>query len=209
MVNQNYTHLALIVDRSGSMESIAVDMEGGIRSLLKEQAELPGELHVDITTFDNTIETPWIDVRADEVKGQIISPRGSTALNDAIGITVANLGEKLAELAEEERPGHVIVVVVTDGEENSSREYTAQQVKDLIVVQTVEYGWDFLYLAANVDAFATGAGYGFATGSSRGYDASSAGTAGMTQSASASILRTRSGLSGDFTEEERTAAHGN
>jgi uncharacterized protein YegL len=208
MTNANYTHLALIVDRSGSMMQIASDMEGGIHSLLSDQANQPGELHVDIVTFDTQVETPYTDARADEIKGQLIVPRGSTALNDAVGSTIVRLGEKLAALAEDDRPGTVVVVVVTDGMENSSSEYTTAQVKEMVERQTSEFGWRFVYLAANVDAFATGGTYGFAQSGTMQYTANSGGVAGMTASASASILRSRMGQAADFTEEERRMANG-
>lgn len=208
MTDSNYTHLALIVDRSGSMITIASDMNGAIRQLLTDQAKEPGYIKVDITTFDTVIEHPYVEVRPDDVKQDVIIPRGATALNDAIGTTIANLGERFAALPEDERPGNVIIVVVTDGEENSSREYTTEQVRDLVKRQQDEWSWTFIYLAANVDAFATGGAYGFGDGQTIAYAASSAGVGQSYAAASSLITRTRSGLDSSFTEEERQAASG-
>jgi Mg-chelatase subunit ChlD len=206
MTNPDLTRLVIVADRSGSMHGIAGDMNGAIRQLLVEQATQPGTLVVDIVTFDTVVEYPYTGVAPAEVTDDIIRPRGSTALNDAVGLTIAKLGAELSSLAEDDRPGHVIVVVVTDGMENASREYTTQQVKAMVEEQTAKWGWTFLYLAANVDAFATGAGYGFARGQTISYAADSEGAESVVKSASAGITRTRSGLSTDFTDEEREAA---
>lgn len=206
MTDQEYTHICMVVDRSGSMSTIASDMEGGIKTLLADQAKEPGYCLVDIVTFDTEVEFPFIDCRPDDVKGEIIRPRSSTALNDAVGMSIVRLGEKFARMAEEDRPAHVIFVVVTDGMENASREYTKEQVKALVEMQTEQYGWHFLYLAANVDAFATGADYGFAPSSTMPYNATAKGSKMSMASASRSMSATRSGLDADFTEEERKEA---
>lgn len=208
MTDKDYTHIAMVVDRSGSMQGIHTDMNGAILRLLKDQSSEPGYCVVDITTFDDKIEHPYVGVRPDDVKGEVIVPRGSTALNDAIGYTVVELGVRFSAMPEEDRPGTVIIVVVTDGMENASREYTAEQVKALIEHQSINYGWTFMYLAANVDAFATGGGYGFdrahtisVAGTGQSWEASYAAT-------SASITRTRKGDSTGYLQAERDAASG-
>lgn len=208
MTDSNYTHLALIVDRSGSMRIIADDMNGAIRQLLADQAKQPGYVKVDITTFDTDIETPYVEARPDDVKNDVIVPRGATALNDAIGSTIVRLGERFAALPEDERPDNVIVVVVTDGAENSSKEYTTKQVQLLVEQQQDQWGWTFIYLAANVDAFATGGAYGFNKDQSIAYAASSVGATRSFAAASNLVTRTRSGLDVSFTDEERQAASG-
>lgn len=206
MTDPNLTLLAVIADRSGSMSRIAADMNGGIRSLLADQAALPGALIVDIWTFDSVVEHPYEWVRPDDVKSDVILPRGSTALNDAVGTAIVSIGERLAKMDEDDRPGKVLVLVVTDGMENASREYSLEQVKALVDEQTTRWGWEFLYLAANVDAFATGAGYGFAPGSTVSYAADSQGTQNVVAVASAGITRSRLGGAVDFTEDERQRA---
>lgn len=206
MTDANYTHLALIVDRSGSMSPIAGDMNGAIRELLKEQAKEPGDLLIDITTFDQEIELPYLNAKAEDITEDVIMPRGMTALLDAIGITITGLGTKLRVLPEKDRPGKVIVVVVTDGYENASQEYTREQVKKMVEEQTDKWGWTFMYLAANVDAFATGGGMGFRTGQTMSYAATgqtvSAGYGGL----HANISRSRAGDESGFTADEREAA---
>uniref|UniRef100_A0AAU7J839 DNA ligase n=2 Tax=unclassified bacterial viruses TaxID=12333 RepID=A0AAU7J839_9VIRU len=208
MTDPNLTLLAVIADRSGSMSAIASDMNGGIRALLADQAGLPGALVVDIWTFDSVVDHPFDWVRPDDVKADIILPRGSTALNDAVGTAIVSIGERLSAMDEGDRPGKVLVLVVTDGAENASKEYTLDQVRELVKRQTSDYGWEFLYLAANVDAFATGGNYGFARGQTMSYSADHVGTQNVVAAASAGITRSRLGGAADFTEDERQRAGG-
>lgn len=208
MTDQNLTLLALIADRSGSMSSIAKDMNGGIATLLAEQAKLPGALAVDIWTFDDHVEHPFDWVRPDDVKVDVILPRGRTALQDAVGSAIVSIGERLASMDEDDRPAKVIVCVVTDGHENASREYTLERVRDLITMQTERYGWEFMYLAANVDAFATGGAYGFRAGQTMSYAPTSQGADAVIATASAGITRSRLGQTADFTDAERAQAGG-
>ena len=207
MTNPDLTRLVIVADRSGSMHDIAGDMNGAILQLLAEQATQPGTVLVDIVTFDDKIEYPYKAAKPKQIGDQIIRPRGSTALNDALGLTISKLGAELSSLDEADRPGHVVIVVVTDGMENASREYTAQQIQKMVTEQTEQWGWTFLYLAANVDAFATGRAYGFAPGQTISYAADSDGANSVIATASAGVTRTRSGLAADFTDEEREAAH--
>jgi uncharacterized protein YegL len=206
MTNPDYTHLALIVDRSGSMHSIQEDMNGAIRELLSKQDQEPGKLLIDICTFDSEIEFPFTDASAADVVEDVISARGTTSLLDAIGVTVTRMGRKFSAMPEDQRPGTVIVVVVTDGYENSSKEYTRATIKKMVEDQTHQWGWTFMYLAANVDAFATGGGMGFRTGQTIAYAASSVGTQNLYDGLHANASRARKGDSSGFTEDEREAA---
>jgi uncharacterized protein YegL len=206
MTNSQYTHLALIVDRSGSMTSIEGDMEPAIHGLIAEQAKLPGELHIDVTTFDTTIETLYVDVRPDEVKGRIIVPRGGTALNDALGSTIVRLGEKFANMPEEDRPGTVILAVITDGQENASREYTTEQVKALVEKQKAEFNWAFTFLGTGIDSFAVAGGYGISRGETLNFAANMSSDAIV--AASVYMGATRAGVATEYSEADRDAAMG-
>jgi hypothetical protein len=197
VTNPDYTHLALIVDRSGSMATIRQDMEGGITELLKEQAELPGKLLVDVTLFDDRVETPIVGAAAADTQVQIL-PRGMTALHDALGRTITELGERLAALDENERPGKVLVVVVTDGYENRSRDWSGEQVKELVTQQQDKYSWDFVFLGANIDAATTGGALGFQGGSTLNYAATSKGARGATRSLSTYMTGYRTAGSASF-----------
>lgn len=206
MTRSDYTHLAVVADRSGSMYSIVDDMNNGLESFLKEQDKLDGKLLVDIVTFDTHVTTEANDALVASVEFPIIKPRGSTALLDAIGTTVTSLGQKLEKLDEDERPGKVIVMVVTDGGENASREYTGDQVKKLVEAQTNDYSWEFMFLGANIDSFAVAGDLGFARGGTINYTADSGGTQSVLRSAMAYVSNTRSGVAASFSDEDRKNA---
>jgi hypothetical protein len=196
----------MIIDRSGSMEVIKSDMNPAINSFLAEQDKEPGDILVDVTLFDTEVEFPFNDVLPSDIGADLIRPRGFTALNDAIGITIKRLGAKLALMPEADRPEHVIVVTCTDGMENSSREYTAAQVKEMVEEQTNQWNWTFIFMAANIDAFAVGRDYGFRPGQTMNYEASAAGATNSFAAASRLSKSTRSGLDASFTDEDREEA---
>lgn len=175
MTNPDYTALLFIIDRSGSMYSIQKDMEGGIEAILKEQAELPGKVTVDVAYFDDQFE--YADSLLDINDAAIsIVPRGSTALHDAIVRASSQFGTALEALAPEDRPGTVLITIVTDGHENSSTENTVADVKKVITEQQDTYNWNYVFLGANQDAVLTGASFGLRKGASLSYIASAAGT---------------------------------
>src|SRR4051794_23664953 len=182
MTDPNYTGMLLVIDRSGSMESIRGDMVGGLENLLKKQAAEPGRATVDIVIFDDRIETTHVMASPEAVKVEL-EPRGMTALLDALGLSITEYGRRLAAMPEQERPGTVIVVVATDGLENASREYSGEQVRAMVVHQRDAYGWDFVFLGANQDAVLTGTSLGFAADSSIDFDADAQGAQAVSAAA--------------------------
>lgn len=208
MTNPDYTHAAFVVDRSGSMLAIAKDMNGGITTLLEEQAQLPGKILIDVVTFDGRIETPFDSASPEAIiaGGNLVVPRGATALYDAIGSAVVSLGEKLSALPEEERPGSVIVTVVTDGHENASVEWTKEAVKTLVDEQTDKYNWNFVFLGANINSSDVGGGLGFRADRTMQYTATAVGATNMMNSVSNLYGAVRSGKSARFSDEDRKAA---
>ena len=205
MTDPNYTALLLIIDRSGSMASIRTEMIGSLTTLLREQAEQPGLLTVDVVTFDDQAETAHVlaDPRSLVVE---LEPRGMTALLDAVGLGVTEFGSRLAAMPEHARPGTVLVVVATDGAENASRQWTPPAIKGLLERQRGDYGWDFVFLGANQDAITTGTELGFAPESAIDFDADAEGTQNVIASASHYLSTSRSGGRGSFTQEERRNA---
>lgn len=201
-MKDNYTHIKAIVDRSGSMATCKDDMINGLNEFFKGQAELEGTCLVDYSQFDTVYEEVFADTISYAAKA-VLEPRGLTALNDAIGKGATDLGAKLAKMKEEDRPSKVIVVVVTDGGENASQEWSVESVKALVKQQTDKYNWEFVFLGANIDAIATSGSYGFSSGNTLQYDTTNVGA--MSASLNSKVTRTRSGLSSDFTEEERRA----
>lgn len=206
MTNPNLTHIAVIADCSGSMRSIADDMNGALQAFLEEQAQQPGELTLDITTFDSLVNKPHQDAAPSEIVFPIIRPRGTTALYDAIGHTVDSLGTRLERRDEDARPGKVLVVVVTDGMENASTDYTADDVKTRVTRQQDEYDWGFVFLGANIDSFEVGGGLGFRADSTMNYAATASGTQSMMTSLTKSASAYRGGESLAFTDEDRKDA---
>jgi hypothetical protein len=156
----DYTDMTLIIDRSGSMASIREDAEGGVNTLIAEQAKQPGECRVTLVQFDTEYEFLHQGVKAAECPPYRLVPRGSTALLDAVGRAISETGARLAAMPEAERPGLVVFVISTDGQENASREFTRDQVKQMIAHQQQVYKWEFTFLAANAEAFAEAGGMG-------------------------------------------------
>lgn len=205
MTDPNYTALLLIVDRSGSMSSIKSDMEGGLKTLLEEQIAQPGLLTVDLFTFDNEVthEFAMTDPSILDIK---IEPRGATALYDAIGIGVNEFGRSLATMPEHARPATVQVIVVTDGEENSSLEYKSQAIKKLVTKQKEQYSWDFVFLGANQDAVMSGEQLGFDPGSSMTFEAGSVGVDASAKGVSRYMSDVRKKQKKSFLLEERNSS---
>lgn len=197
MTNPNYTALLFVIDESGSMWNIAQDMQGGIKTLLEEQGKLDGKLTVDVAYFDDGFRYPVSMATVSEARIEII-PDGLTALHDAIVRASTQFGKTLAELAEDERPGTVMVIVVTDGLENSSKESTKDDVKALITKQQDEYNWNFVFLGANQDAVLAGEAFGLRKGASLTYHANSIGVANASTLLSNYATITRAGNIASF-----------
>jgi hypothetical protein len=213
MTNPDLTHLYFLLDRSGSMQSIREDTVGGFDAFIAEQREQPGECRVTLAQFDDQYELVYADRPIQDVPGLVLQPRGTTALLDAIGRLVTDAGAGLAALPEAERPGTVIVGIMTDGHENASKEWTHPAIKDLIQQQTKTYAWEFLYMGADQDAIEVGTGLGVPAARSVTYSRASAGVAMASTSAMVGRLRAAraSGVStadiGYSDEERESSAH--
>ena len=172
------TDITVVLDRSGSMASIAGDVIGGLNTFVRAQAQVEGEACFTLVQFDNEYEVVHAHVPVQDVPpltDQTYVPRGSTALLDAIGRTIVATGARLAMMAEADRPQVVIFAVQTDGLENASREFSRQRVFDMIRHQEAHYAWQFVFLAADQDAIAEGDKMGFAAASALDYDKDSGG----------------------------------
>ena len=156
------TDITMVVDRSGSMESIKSDAEGGINSFIDQQKQEPGEALLTLVQFDTEYEFVHSGVPVKQIPAFTLVPRGSTALLDAVGRAINETGARLAAMAESQRPALVVFVIVTDGAENSSREFTRDQIRTMVEHQQSAYKWQFTFLAANQDAFAAGGSMGIA-----------------------------------------------
>lgn len=151
----NSTELVVILDRSGSMQRLAEDTIGGFNSLIENQRKLEGKCTVTTVLFDNKVEILYQGKNIKEVPtltSKEYFARGSTALLDAIGITINETNSRISSMKEEEKPNKVLVAITTDGLENSSNEYSYSSIKSLIEEKKKKLGWNFIFLGANIDA---------------------------------------------------------
>jgi hypothetical protein len=193
MTKSNSTDITFVIDRSGSMRSIAEAMNSGFEEVINKQKLEPGECRVSVAQFDDKYESVFTARPITEVTTYRLEPRGSTALLDAIGRTVAATGQRLAALPEGSRPGQVLFVIITDGLENASVEYSRKAVFDMITHQRQKYGWEFIFLGANQDAIAVAGGLGISAGNAVTYTADKLGTSSLNSGLSAGISSMRSG----------------
>jgi len=193
-MKNNLTEIAYILDRSGSMNLIAEAAISGFNSFLKEQKSAPGHANLTLVLFDNEYLSPHQAVPLPEVpelNANTYVPRGSTALLDAVGTTIRNIGARLSNIPESDRPGHVIIAIFTDGLENCSSEFSLAEINKMITHQRNTYAWEFIFLAANQDAIATAAQMGIGADSSATIDYSRSGTTSASGALSKSVLKSR------------------
>jgi hypothetical protein len=173
------TDITIILDRSGSMSSVKDDTIGGFNNFLSEQQKVEGEASLSLVQFDDQYEVLYIDKdiqAAARLTEETFQPRGMTALYDAVGRTVNATGQRLAALPETERPDSVLLVIMTDGFENASREFSGAQIGEMIRHQQDVYSWQFMFIGANQDAVLSAREIGIQEGAALTYAANSDGT---------------------------------
>lgn len=181
-MKQNLTELVFILDRSGSMAALTGDTIGGFNSMIEKQKEEPGEAYVTTILFDHEYEVLHDHIPLQEIRpitNKDYYARGNTALLDAVGRTINIIGARLNTTPEEERPDKVIIVITTDGKENSSHEFSTAQIKEMITHQQEKYSWNFIFLGANIDAVGEAGKLGIDPQFARKYTASRVGTANL------------------------------
>lgn len=194
-MNEQATHITIVLDRSGSMESVREDTIGGFNVFLNEQKAEPGQATLTLVQFDNEYEVVYDTLplaKVPPLTQKTFQPRGSTALLDAIGRAMNETGKRLAEMPDSERPGKVLLVIMTDGYENASQEFTSEQIFQKITHQREVYSWQIVFIGANQDAIATGSSLGIAPSNSLNYVADSAGTTYAMKRLSRATVRSRS-----------------
>lgn len=217
MTDSDYTHITILADRTGSMgeatdpgRTKAMDTTDGIRKMVTDQAALPGKTTFSLVQFNSAKvdRVAWLALGSDEaLTGWQCVPYGGTPLLDAVGGTIHETGEALSALPEDERPGKVIFVIATDGEENSSREYKLPQVKEMVTRQREAYGWEFAFIGVDVDAFADAGSMGIPQAAT--LDSAAVAMAASYNATSDAITRTRAtGESLSYSTAERSASSG-
>jgi uncharacterized protein YegL len=197
----------LIIDRSGSMSSIRDDMVGGLTNLVEEQKKQPGLLTISVVSFDNQVELQHRMATPSAVTIEL-EPRGGTALYDAMGFGLNTLQADIDALPDHAKPGTVQIVVVTDGQENGSGEYTGKTVKELVKAKTQDQNWDIVFLGANQDAVMKAAELGIQRERSMTYGSNSDGVRGASESLSRYVRDRRSGSQTQFSPQERRRSSG-
>lgn len=178
-IRNNVTELVFILDRSGSMSGLEADTIGGFNAMIEKQKKQKGECYVSTVLFDGVSEVLHDRVRLSEIKPMTdkdYTVRGCTALIDALGGAIHHIGNVHKYARPEDVPENTMFVITTDGMENASRKYSSEKVKAMIERQKEKYGWEFLFIGANIDAVETAARYGIGADRAVNYNADKKGT---------------------------------
>ena len=179
-MKKGLTEIVFILDRSGSMSGLEADTIGGYNSLIEKQKKEEGEAYISTVLFDDVCEVLHDRVSLNEIKPMTDKEyfvRGCTALLDAIGGAIKHIGNVHKYAREEDRPEKTLFIITTDGQENSSKQYNYEKVKRMVERQKEKYGWEFLFLGANIDAVAEAGRIGIKANRAANYHCDSEGTA--------------------------------
>ena len=193
-MKKNLTELVFILDRSGSMAGLEADTIGGFNAMIEKQRGEPGEAVISTVLFDNETEVIHDRVSLDRVPAlteKEYDVRGCTALLDAVGGAIHHIGNVHKYAREEDRPEKTLFVITTDGLENARRRYTYDKVKSMIERQRETYGWEFLFLGANIDAAREAARFGIRADCAADYHADSMGTEAVYESVCEAVCQVR------------------
>ena len=190
-MKNNITELVFILDRSGSMAGLEGDTIGGFNSLIEKQRRQDGKCYVSTVLFDNVSEVLHDRVELSEIKKMTeddYTVRGCTALIDAIGGAIRHIANIHKYAREEDVPEHTMFVIMTDGMENASRRYSGKEVKKMIEKEKEKYGWEFLFIGANIDSVETAKRYGIGEDRAVNYRADKAGTQNLYETVSEAVM---------------------
>ena len=204
--NNGITELVFILDRSGSMAGLEKDTIGGFNSMIEKQKKQEGGCYVSTVLFDNESEVLHDRVKLSDIPKMTendYTVRGCTALIDAIGGAIHHIGNIHKYARPEDVPEHTMFIITTDGMENASHRYTSDRVKAMIERQKEKYGWEFLFIGANIDAVETAARYGIDSDRAVNYHADEKGTAVLYATVSETIcnMRTNAPIQADWSED--------
>lgn len=205
-MKNNITELVFILDRSGSMGGLESDTIGGFNSLVEKQKKQDGECYVTTVLFDNQIETIHDRVKLSEIE-QLTEEeyfvRGCTALVDAIGSSIKHIENIHKYARKEDVPEHTMFVIITDGMENASHEFTGDKVRKMIEKHKEKDGWEFLFIGANIDAVKTARGFGIGEDRAVNYHADKTGTSVVYRAMEKAVgcVRASAPLSNNWCEE--------
>lgn len=207
-----FTKIVVVLDRSGSMQSIKSDTIGGFNKFLEDQKKIKGKAEMTLVLFDDQYEVAYenLDIQGvEDLNESTFLPRGLTALLDAIGKTINSTYGDIKSSKKKDRPEQVIFVVITDGMENNSKEFSREAIFNMITEMKEKDKWEFMFLGANQDAISEGGQYGFDAGSSLSYAANEKGvsTSYMAMSDKIGLYRSTGKLK-SFSDEDREKSMG-
>lgn len=205
MTDQDYTDITMILDASGSMCNLKQETISSVNNFIQEQKKVKGKCKLTLVTFNSIVNTviDAVDIKECELlNDRSYNPGGYTALLDAMGQVIVSTGVRLKAMPANRRPGKVLIVTITDGQENSSREYSVahggrEKIKNMVTHQSDKYDWDFVYLGANQDSFLTSAELGVKSIFTQNYDATKIGTHAIYSNFSEGVKMYRSASLGD------------
>jgi uncharacterized protein YegL len=201
MMKKAYTDITFVLDRSGSMKAMKNEVIGGFNKFVSEQNDGVDECRISLIQFDDRYEVNYIatEVRdVVELNGSTYIPRGFTALHDAIGKTIVSMGERFSSMDESNRPDKVILIIMTDGEENSSKEYDGAMIKSAIETQRKDYSWDITFMGTNQDAVLTATSLGILGSNAFTYGNSAGGASSAFDTITNNTKLYRSGIKSDM-----------
>lgn len=210
---KDFTSITIVLDRSGSMATCYDDTLGGFNTFVDGQRKLPGVCELSLFQFDNDFEPVFVNCPisdAPPLSRLNYIPRGGTALYDAVARAIESTGKHYASLASSARPGKVLFAIITDGGENASTQFTREAVFKKIAHQTGRYNWEFVFIGANQDAYASAADIGIKTANVLNYAQTEVGTQAVFQKLNSNAMRYRAGGPGgqsvgaSFTAEEQS-----
>ena len=193
-MKNNITELVFILDRSGSMAGLESDTIGGFNAMIEKQKKETGECYISTVLFDNVSEVLHDRVRLSDIKPMTdkeYTVRGCTALIDAIGSAIHHIGNIHKYARPEDVPEHTMFIITTDGMENASQRYNSDEVKKMIERQKEKYGWEFLFIGANIDAVETARRYGINEDRAVNYNADAKGTGILYESVACAVSNVR------------------
>jgi len=213
-MKENYTHISVCLDRSGSMASMASEVTEGFNQFVEDQKKEKGKATLSLVKFDDVYESVYSFVNIKDAGKMNLDPGGSTALLDAMGTTLEETRSTVLKMKNDEQPSKVIFVFITDGEENASSKYTRKQIFEMIKDLKTDgandnsINWQFVFIGANQDAISEGSGYGIRAKSSITFDASGAGAKMAFSSLTKGVSSYRSNMSeaAEYTFEDKDYA---
>ncbi len=179
-MGNNLTEIVCVIDNSGSMGIVKSDAIGGFNAFIEAQRKVEGDAVVSVYLFNDKLTQIADNMDIQEVtllSNDNYFTNGFTAMNDALGYTIDKVAQRIIDTKNEERPNKVIFCILTDGQENNSKEFTTTQIKDMVKHRQENFDWEFVFLAANQDAFATGAKYAFDVSGTFSFESNSKGVA--------------------------------